>query len=64
MVFLARQRCKLPLVAMTNFDPGPWGERYLEMVKRLADKGYGYPPESPRDIYRHPHAPASTPKQS
>lgn len=51
-------------VVVTNFDPGPWGERYLEMVKRLADKGYGYPPESPRDIYRHPHAPASTPKQS
>jgi len=43
-------------VVVTNFDPGPWGERYLQVVKRLADKGYGYPPEAPRDTYRHPHA--------
>jgi hypothetical protein len=50
-------------VVVTNFDPGAWGERYLEMVKRFADKGYGYPPEAPRDIYRHPHTPAKTPKQ-
>ncbi len=47
-------------VVVTNFDPGPWGERYLQIVKRLADKGYGYPPEAPRDTYRHPHAPTST----
>ena len=40
-------------VVVTNFDPGLWGERYLAMVKRLADKGLGYPPESPRDRYRH-----------
>lgn len=39
-------------VVVTNFDPGLWGEHYLATVKRLADKGYGYPPESPRDIYR------------
>lgn len=42
-------------VVVTNFDPGPWGERYLDIVKRLADKGYGYPPESPRDSYRQSH---------
>lgn len=39
-------------VVVTNFDPGAWGERYLEIVKRLADKGYGYPSEAPRDIYK------------
>ncbi|HBI22423.1 MAG TPA: virulence factor, partial [Legionella sp.] len=39
-------------VVITNFDPGLWGERYLQIAKRLADKGYGYPPESPREIYR------------
>ena len=42
-------------VIITNFDPGEWGDYYLETVKRLAKKGYGYPPESPRDIYRHMH---------
>lgn len=40
-------------VVVTNFDPGVWGERYLEIVKRLADKGYGYPSETPRDIYKN-----------
>lgn len=39
-------------VVVTNFDPGVWGERYLEIVKRLADKGYGYPSEAPREIFR------------
>ena len=48
-------------VVVTNFDPGPWGERYLQIVKRLADKGYGYPPEAPRDSYRHlPNATSPT----
>lgn len=42
-------------VVITNFDPGAWGERYLQIVKRLADKGYGYPAEAPRDIFRQPH---------
>lgn len=42
-------------VGVTNFDPGDWGEHYLETVKRLADKGYGYPTEAPRDIYRVSH---------
>ena len=40
-------------VVVTNFEPGEWGDNYLETVKRLAEKGYGYPPESPRDSYRH-----------
>lgn len=42
-------------VVVTNFDPGTWGEKYLQIVKRLADKGYGYPPEAPRDTYRQSH---------
>jgi len=40
-------------VVVSNFDPGIWGEKYLQNVKRLADKGYGYPSETPRDVYRH-----------
>ena len=39
-------------VLVTNFDPGIWGEQYLEIVKRMADKGYGYPPEAPRTLYK------------
>ncbi|MCA0403360.1 MAG: virulence factor [Proteobacteria bacterium] len=39
-------------VVVTNFEPGLWGERYLEIVKRFDEKGYGYPSETPRDIYR------------
>jgi hypothetical protein len=39
-------------VVVTNFDPGEWGERYLQNVKRISEQGYGYPPEAPRDIYR------------
>ncbi len=50
-------------VVVTNFDPGVWGERYLENVKRLAEKGYGYPTSTPRDLYKHlPHAVPSGPK--
>lgn len=40
-------------VVVTNFEPGEWGEKYLQTIKRLADKGYGYPPEAPRDVFRH-----------
>jgi hypothetical protein len=40
-------------VIVTNFEPGEWGERYLQIIKRLADKGYGYPSEAPRDVFRH-----------
>ncbi|CEK11941.1 hypothetical protein [Legionella hackeliae] len=43
-------------VVVTNFDPGTWGERYLQSVKRLADKGYGYPSETPRESFRQSHA--------
>lgn len=50
-------------VVVTNFEPGLWGERYLQTVKRLADKGYGYPPEAPRDIYRHPNLAAKALKR-
>jgi len=39
-------------VVVTNFDPGYWGENYLQVVKRIADKGYGYPSETPRDVYK------------
>lgn len=45
-------------VVVTNFDPGSWGERYLQTVKRLADKGYGYPPEAPRESFRQVHGTA------
>lgn len=50
-------------VVVTNFDPGVWGERYLQIVKRLADKGYGYPTEAPRSIYRVSRAAASRSKR-
>ncbi len=49
-------------VVVTNFDPGLWGERYLESTKRLAELGYGYPPEAPRDVYRKPHRTQSNAK--
>lgn len=39
-------------VVVTNFDPGVWGERYLEIVKRMSERGYGYPSEAPREIYK------------
>lgn len=39
-------------VLVIDFDPGKWGERYLQNVKRISDKGYGYPSETPRDTYR------------
>lgn len=39
-------------VVVTNFDPGAWGEKYLSIVKRLADLGYGYPQEAPRTNFR------------
>lgn len=41
-------------VIVTNFDPGEWGEKYLQNVKRISDQGYGYPAEAPRDTYRDP----------
>lgn len=46
-------------VVITNFDPGAWGERYLQNAKRLADRGYGYPPEAPRKNYLQSHSSVS-----
>jgi len=43
-------------VVVTNFDPGAWGENYLRTVKRIAEKGYGYPTETPRDNYKKSHS--------
>lgn len=39
-------------VLVIDFDPGAWGERYLQNVKRISEKGHGYPSETPRDSYR------------
>lgn len=50
-------------VVVTNFDPGVWGERYLQIVKRIAPT-YGYPPEAPRDNYRQSHTPGAMNKQA
>lgn len=50
-------------VVVTNFDPGVWGERYLQVVKGLAAKGYGYPSEAPRDIYQNPNPSMRSSKQ-
>ncbi|KTC87930.1 MULTISPECIES: hypothetical protein [Legionella] len=47
-------------VVVTNFDPGDWGENYLQIVKRLADRGYGYPSPAPRDRRHVPTAPGFT----
>lgn len=43
-------------VVVTNFDPGVWGENYLQNVKRVADKGFGYPSETPRQPYKQLYA--------
>lgn len=47
-------------VIVTNYDPGAWGEHFLRNVKFLADKGYGYPSEAPRESYRHDPQSAKT----
>lgn len=39
-------------VFVSNFDPGVWGERYLQNIKVISEKGYGYPPATPRDTYK------------
>jgi hypothetical protein len=39
-------------VVVTNFDPGTWGDNYLSIVKKLAEKGYGYPSETPRETFK------------
>lgn len=38
-------------VVVTNFEPGEWGSFYLDMVRRIADKGYGHPKDAPRTPY-------------
>jgi hypothetical protein len=43
-------------IVVTNFDPGLWGERFLEVVKGLSARGYGFLPGAPRDIYRQSRA--------
>lgn len=48
-------------VVVTNFDPGEWGERYLQIVKQNADK-YGYPLEAPRDTYKQSKTSSVRPK--
>lgn len=45
-------------IVVVNFEPGSWGERYLQTVKRMAAQGYGYPSRAPRDIFRQVHGPA------
>lgn len=47
-------------VVVTNFDPGEWGERYLHNVKRISDKGYGYPTEAPRYPYKQSYKSTGT----
>ena len=36
-----------------NFEPGNWGNNYLNTLQKLYDKGYNYPDAAPRDYYRH-----------
>jgi hypothetical protein len=45
-------------VVVTNFEPGEWGEQYLQNIKRMAKK-YGYPSEAPRDTYKQVYTPSS-----
>lgn len=46
-------------VVVTNFDPGYWGEGYLQTVKKMVEKGYGYPPQAPREHYKQARSPSS-----
>lgn len=39
-------------VVVTNFDPGAWGQRHLQNIKRISDAGYGLPPQAPRSSWR------------
>lgn len=39
-------------VVVTNFDPGEWGNQYLDIVKRMVEKGYGHPNEAPRTQWK------------
>ncbi|MBA4695935.1 MAG: virulence factor [Legionella sp.] len=44
--------CTKNNLVIINYDPGAWGDNYLQMVKKLAAEGYGYPPEAPRETQR------------
>jgi hypothetical protein len=35
-------------LVVNNFDPGVWGDDYLKNIKRLIEKGFGYPLPAPR----------------
>lgn len=48
-------------VIVVNFDPGPWGERYLSIVKNVAEE-FGYPKPAPRMDYERVAIAASAPK--
>ena len=41
-------------VIVTNFDQGEWGDRFMNTVLTLVDKGYGVPKSSPRKEYPGP----------
>lgn len=43
----------LPENWTVDYEPGDWGNRYLDILQKLAEKGYSYPPPAPRDYYRH-----------
>ena len=51
-------------VVVTNFDPGSWGQHYLQVVKGFSDKGFGYLPSAPRDNYRQSHSGSQTAKKN
>lgn len=39
-------------VVIVNFEPEEWGDKYLKIIEKMAEKGYGYPSETPRDLYK------------
>ena len=38
---------------IANYDPGEWGNSYLKSLKKMSEKGYPYPPPSPRDYFKN-----------
>jgi hypothetical protein len=40
-------------VVVNNFEPGEWGDNYIDMVRKMEEQGYGYPSKSPRKNYRN-----------
>ena len=43
-------------LVIVNYDPGTWGDGYLQRVKNLIERGLGGPAEAPRDFYRKSYA--------